>query len=519
MSAEDRLGVGRDGPAGAAEGRPSERADGIPLPPLGDVDPEDFRRAGHAVIDWIAGYLADPEVWPVLPSVEPGDLRAALPASPPDDPEPFERILSDFERLIPPATTHWNHPGFMAYFANTGSGPSILAEALSAALNANAMLWRTAPAATELERLTLDWLRQLLGLPAGFEGVINDTASTGTLCALVAAREAQSDLRIRRLGLAGRADLPPLRVYCSQEAHSSVDKAAIVMGVGESAVRRVGTDADLAMDVAALESAIADDLAKGVRPIAVVATVGTTSTGAIDPVPEIAEICQRHGLWLHVDAAYGGAAAVVPEHRSALRGADRADSVVVNPHKWLFVPLDCSALYSRRPAAFRAAFSLAPEYLRTTDPEGVDLMDYGIAMGRRFRALKLWFVLRRYGSRGIADRLREHIRLASLFASWVRADPAFECVAQPRFSLVVFRCKPLEGMTDADSDTFNEHILARVNDSGEVYLSHTRVGGRIAIRLAIGNAGTMEHHVARAWHLVRDAARAESERWRLGDGP
>lgn len=468
-----------------------------------DMPAEDFRRFGHAVVDRIATYLERTEDWRVFPLVEPGEVRASLPAAPPRDGEPFEAILADFDRLIVPATTHWNHPGFFAWFSITGSGPGILGEALAAALNVNAMLWRSGPAATELEEVTLDWLRQMLGLPEGLDGTINDTASSSTLYALAAARESLG-LGVREEGLAGRPDLPPLAVYCSAEAHSSVDKAALTLGLGTKGIRRIATDADLRMDPAALLSAIHADQARGIRPMAVVATTGTTSTTAVDPVPQIADICQAEDIWLHVDAAYGGAAAVMPELRWVLDGCERADSLVVNPHKWLFVPVDCSVLYTRRPEMLRGAFSLVPEYLRTRE-ETRNLMDYGVALGRRFRALKLWFVLRYFGTAGMAERLRGHLALAHLFASRVDGHPAFRRVAPTLLSVVVFRwVEP--GASPEEQDRLNEALLERVNASGEVFMSHTRVGGRYALRLAIGNLKTTERHVLRAWALLEEGA-------------
>jgi aromatic-L-amino-acid decarboxylase len=390
----------------------------------------------------------------------------------------------------------------------TGSAPGILAELLASALNVNAMVWRTGPAATELEALSLDWLRQLVGLPATFDGVINDSASTSTLYALAAAREATPGLDIRARGMAGRTDLPPLCVYCSQEAHSSVDKAALTLGFGMDGIRRIRTDDRFRLDVGELEAAIREDLAAGRRPVAVVATTGTTSTTAVDPVPAIADLCEEHGIWLHVDAAYGGAAAVLPEMRWVLEGAERADSIVINPHKWLFVPIDCSALYCRRPEVLRRAFSLVPPYLATPESDRArNLMDYGVALGRRFRALKLWFVLRYFGGEGIRDRLREHVRLARMLAESVDEAPDFERVAPTDFSVVVFRYAPA-GREAGDLDAINAAILERVNASGEVFLSHTVVRGSYALRVAVGNLRTREAHVLRAWRLILDAAAA-----------
>ena len=478
---------------------------------LGDMDPEAFHRYGHQVVDWITDYLAAPEAWPVLPRVQPGDVRAQLPASPPERPEPMTEILADFDRIIAPATTHWNHPGFFAYFSITGSGPGILGEALAAALNVNAMLWRTGPSATELEEVATDWLRQMMGLPEDFDGTINDTASSSTLYALAAAREAVPELRIREEGLAGRPELPRLRVYCSEEAHSSVDKAAITLGLGLDGVARIGTDAEFRMDVAALERAITEDRERGVRPLAVVATTGTTSTTSIDPVPAIADLCEREGLWLHVDAAYGGPVATIPERRDVLAGAERTDSLVVNPHKWLFTPADCSVLYTRRPDVLKRAFSLVPEYLKVPEGEEVkNLMDYGVALGRRFRALKLWFVLRYFGTEGVAARLREHIRLAADFASWVDDDEGFERLAPVPMSVVVFRSHPRGLDDEAALDDHNARLLERVNATGEVFLSHTRAKGKYALRLAIGNLRTTEAHVRRAWKLLRELAEEEA---------
>jgi aromatic-L-amino-acid/L-tryptophan decarboxylase len=478
-----------------------------PPPPPSDMSSAEFRKHGHAVIDWIADYLEKPDKWPVLPSVRPGEVRDGLPQSPPARGERMEAILEDFQRLIVPATTHWNHPAFMAYFANSSTAAGVLGEALTAALNVNAMLWRTSPAATELELLTLDWLRQMLGLPAGFFGIIADTASSNTLYALAAAREMHPKLHIREQGMVARADLAPIFIYCSEEAHSSVDKAVMTLGFGLNALKKISTDPRLRMDARELAAVVERDRRAGAVPLAVIATVGTTSTTAIDPVPEIAEICARHKMWLHVDASYGGTAAILPEMRHVLDGCGRADSLVVNPHKWLFTPMDCSALYTRHPDLLRRAFQHIPDYLVVGDgKDAINLMDYGIALGRRFRALKLWFVIRHFGVEGLSSLIREHIRIARRLSEWIDADPELERLADVQFSTVVFRHRP-PGMTGKKLDDHNARVLDKVNATREVYLSHTRVRGSYSLRIAIGNIHTTEAHVRRAFDLVREAGR------------
>jgi aromatic-L-amino-acid decarboxylase len=473
-------------------------------PHLGDLPPDEFRRSMHRVADIVADYLEHVGDYPVLPRIHPGDVRAALAPVPPRDPEPLDAVLDDYKRLIEPNVTHWNHPGFMAYFGITGSGPGILGEALAAGLNVNAMLWRTSPAATELEEVVTDWLRQMMGLPAPFRGHINDTASVSTFVALAAARDRAPGLEIRERGLAGRADVPPLVIYASEQAHSSVDKAVIALGLGLANLRKVPADAAFRMDPVALEALIAEDRARGRLPIAVVATAGTTSTTSVDPLQAIAAICRREAIWLHVDAAYGGGAAICPEFRPLFDGMEEADSVVMNPHKWLFTPVDCSVLLVREAAALRNAFSLVPEYLRT-DEEGVtNLMDYGIQLGRRFRALKLWMVIRAFGVSGLRDRIRFHCELARELAGWVRAEPGFEVVAPVPFSVVCLRLT--RGATGEEQDRLNERVLAEVNAAGPVFLSHTRLGGRLVLRVAIGNLRTERRHVAAAWELIRTAA-------------
>ncbi len=463
---------------------------------------DEIRETLHAAADWAADYLAGVERYPVLARVSPGEIAAGLPDSPPELGEPMERLLADFERIVLPGITHWNHPGFFAYFGISGSGPGVVAELLAAALNVNAMLWRTSPAATELEQRCLTWVAQLLGLPAGWFGEICDTASSATHWALAAARE-HADLDIRELGMAGRGDLPPLAIYASAEAHSSVDKAAIALGFGLHHVRRVAVDEAFRLRPDALREAVVRDLSDGLRPVAVVATVGTTSSTSIDPVEPIADICEEHGLWLHVDAAYGGSAAVVPSHRHVLGGCERADSLVVNPHKWLLTPIDCSLLYTRRKESLSRAFSLVPDYLATDDGDVVNLMDYGLSLGRRFRALKLWFVIRAYGRQGLADILGGHIRMASWLADRIREAPGWELMAPVPFSTICFRHLPAGA---GNPENHNRAIVERVNRGGEIFLSSTTLGGVFAIRLAIGNLATEPRHVERAWELLQEAA-------------
>ena len=474
-------------------------------PPLGPMPPDEFKRYGYQLIDWISDYLSHPETYPVLSRSAPGEVKTQLPASPPQQAEAMADILRDFENILLPGITHWNHPGFFAYFGITGSGPGILGELLSAALNVNAMLWRTSPAATELEELTLDWLRQMLGLSGGWEGVIMDTASVSSMVAIAAAREALN-LDIRQKGLAGRDDVPRLRLYISDQTHSSVEKGAITLGIGQENVIKIPSDDAFRMKPEALESAIQSDLAAGYKPFFVCATVGTTSTTSIDPVPAIAKIARQHRLWLHVDGAYGGMAAIAPEQRHILAGADGADSLVTNPHKWLFTPIDLSAFYTRRPEIVRQAFSILPEYLRSAEGDSgavKNYMDYGVQLGRRFRALKLWMVIRYFGAEGLAARIREHIRLARLFAGWVDESPVFEQLAPAPFSTVVFRACPPGLKDEIELEQLNQKILDAVNATGEVFLSHTKLRGKYALRLAIGNIRSDEFHVRRAWELLQ----------------
>jgi aromatic-L-amino-acid decarboxylase len=459
---------------------------------------DEFKQWGYRFVDWTADYLSHPERYAVLSQVKPGDIRRQLPPGPPESPESFDLILRDLDRIIVPGLTHWNHPAFLAYFPTTGSEPGIFGEMLTAAFNVNGMLWRTAPAATELEEHVLDWLRQMLGLPESFKGMICDTASMSTFHALAAAREAVSDTSgrsVRDDGICG-PDSSMLRIYASEQAHSSIEKCAMALGIGRRGLAKIGTDPEFRMDVRALEAAIDRDRHEGILPFAVVATVGTTSTTSVDPVGPIADVCAKNNLWLHVDAAYAGSAAIVPELRYVLNGCERADSFVANPHKWLLTPMDFSAMYCRRPDMLKRAFSLTPDYLRTTEGDSVtNTMDYTLQLGRRFRALKLWMIVRHYGVDGLRSVVREHIRLAKWFADMVERDSRFEIVAPVLFSTVCFR------LTAGDVET--QAMIDRVNASGRIFISHTTLNGKVTARLAIGNVRTTEEHIRSAWEIIR----------------
>jgi aromatic-L-amino-acid/L-tryptophan decarboxylase len=476
----------------------------------GDLDPELLRTHGGALLDWLATYLTPgpegAERFPVLAQTTPGAVRAALPTAPPQRAESLDSILGDVERLLIPATTHWNHPAFFAYFSISSSIPGILGELLAAGLDSNQMLWRTAPAATELEEVTLDWLRQLVGLRAPWFGQIVDTASVAVMHALACARE-RAGFDVRQRGLTGRSDVPALRVYCSAHTHSSVDKAMIALGLGLDNLVRIPVDAAYRVDVKAMRSAIATDVASGYRPIAIVGTVGTTSTSSIDAIPALADLAAETGCWLHVDGAYGGSAAIVPEMQYLMDGVDRADSLVINPHKWLFTPVDCTAFWVRDQALLKRAFSLVADYLVTPEADAVtNYMDYGVQLGRRFRSLKLWMVLRAFGADGLAERLRFHCELARDFAGMVHYAGDWEVVAPVPLALVVFRYAP-EGVDDATRDRWNLEIMSRVNAEGRSYLSHTVLNGRVVLRLAVGNLRTERRHVEQCWASLREAAR------------
>ena len=465
------------------------------------MTPDEFRRNGHEVVEWVARYMETVERYPVLSRVSPGSIRAALPASAPVSGEPFDAVLRDVDRVILPGITHWQSPSFFAYFPANASGSAILGELVAAGLGVQGMLWATSPACTELETHVLDWVADMLGLPQSFRstgaggGVIQDSASSATLCAMLAARERATGGLTNREG--ARA---PMTVYASSQAHSSVEKAARIAGIGSEHLRLIETDAQLMMKPGALAAAIDDDLAANRIPAMVVATVGTTSTMSVDPLPAIGEICARRDVWLHVDAAMAGTAAVCPEFRWIHEGLERADSYCFNPHKWMFTNFDCDAFYVADRRALVSALSVLPEYLRNPATESgavIDYRDWQIPLGRRFRSLKLWFVIRHYGVRGIQHHVREHVALASEFASWVAEDDRFQIAAPVTLNLVCFR---LRG-DDAD----NERLLGAVNDAG-IYLTHTKVNGRTALRMSIGGTLTERRHVEAAWELIRQAA-------------
>lgn len=455
---------------------------------------EEFRRYGHEVVDWMADYLEKIRDYPVLPAIKPGELVDCLPAAAPEKGESMGAILEDFEKSIVPAITHWNHPRFFAYFSTSASYPGILGEVLTAAMNTNGMVWKSCPAQNELEQVTLGWLRQWLGLPAEFFGIIHDTASTATMHAIAAARE-MVDPEARTRGHSRN-----LVMYTSEHAHSSVEKGGIALGVGQENIRKIPVDEAFRMRVDLLRDAMETDRQAGKKPFCVVPTVGTTSTSSIDPVQRVADLAEEYGAWLHVDAAYGGSAAVVPELRSILDGAERAHSLVVNPHKWLFTPIDLSVFYTRRPEILRRAFSLVPEYLKTAeDPRAVNYMDYGVPLGRRFRALKLWFVMRHYGHEGVANVIRTHIEYAQKLAGLIRADPDFEIAAPTPFALVCFRYR--------GSDDDNRRLLECINASGKAFLSHTVLNGQFVLRLAIGNIATTWEDLEEVWSLIKQSAK------------
>ncbi len=483
---------------------------------LNDMDAESFRAAAHAAVDIMADYLEGLGGRDVMPQIEPGSLRPLFPASPPEEPESMTAILADYRRLFEPNVTHWQHPRFLAYFASSASGPGIIGEMLTAVLNSNSMLWRTSPAGTELEQVVVDWMRQAVGLPADFDGLITDTASTSSLLALAAARQA-AGIDAAAMGLPGRDDVPQLRVYASEEAHSSIAKACMTLGLGRAGLMKIPTNDRFELRIDALEEAIAADRAAGIRPIALVGTIGTTSTTSSDPVARMAKIARREGMWLHVDAAYAGVVAAIPELRAPFEGWEEADSIVTNPHKWWFVPVDASILLTRRMPVLRDAFSLVPEYLRTLDRQGPirDYNEYTPTLGRRLRALKIWMHLRYFGLEGLRRRVVHHLEMAARLAAWVDADPDFQRMAPVPFSTVCLRYRPaaLAGREDEPDvarriDDLNVRLMDAVNRTGQAFLSHTKLNGRVAIRVAISNLRTVDSDLELVWEIVRREAAA-----------
>ena len=470
------------------------------------MTPDEFRRHAHAFADWMADYMAGVERYPVRAQTSPGDVAARLPEAPPEDAESMEAIFADFESIVMPGMTHWQHPSFFAYFPANASPPSVLAEMLTAALGAQGMVWQTSPAATELETRMMDWLRAMLGLPEGFAGVIQDTASAATLCALLTARERAAGWAVNRSGMDGAGGFA---AYCSAEAHSSVEKGVGIAGLGRDNLRAVPIDDDFAMVPAALDEAIRADRASGRRPACVVATLGTTGAGGFDPLRPIGEICERHGVWLHVDAAWAGSALVLPEARWMLDGIEFADSFVFNPHKWLFTNFDCSAYFVRDAKALVRTFEIMPEYLKTgVGDHAINYRDWGITLGRRFRALKLWFVIRSFGVEGLRARLRAHIALARAIAGEIDAAADFELLAPSRLGLFCFRYRPPGRHADAALDDLNQALVERLNANGALYLTHTRIGGAYAIRFCVGQTATERRHVDDAWRCIQETARS-----------
>lgn len=480
----------------------------------GDTPPEEFRKQLHELADWIADFRENIESLRVAPNEKPGAVRAQLPAQPPEKGEPFEKILNDVDRLIVPGMVHWSHPMFLGYFGWTTTAPGILGEIITAPLNVNAMTWRTCPAATELETVVIDWLRQWLGLPDEFGGVVYDTASVAIMHALAVARE-QAAPSTRKLGLTNR-DLPRFRIYTSDQAHSAAEKSAIALGIGEENVRRVPSDDEFRLEISRLCQMIAQDRQEGFRPLAVVATVGTTSSASVDPIPEIAKICQEEKMWLHIDGAYGGGFAMVPEYKWVRNGWEMADSIVINPHKTVFVPLDFSVLYVRDLERLRRVFTLVPEVLRGDTIEGEkNYMDYGIQLGRRFRALKAWVIWRSLGHEGIVSRLRDQIRLANLLANWIKSDNRFELAAPVSMGVVCFRF--VAGIGDAGPgsptpaaakklDNLNSELVERINASGRAYLTQTKLRRLTVMRIGLGNVLTTEEHLRKAWEIIQETA-------------
>ncbi len=468
------------------------------------MNTSEFRKHAHELVDWIADYLENNRKYPVKSQAEPGDIFKKIPESPPDDPEEFSRVMDDFRRIIIPGVTHWQHPSFMAYFPANSSPPSVLAEMLTATLGAQCMIWQTSPAAAELEERMMLWLREMTGLPSEFTGVIQDTASTATLCSILTAREKKSGFITNKSGI---IDASRLKVYCSTETHSSVDKAVRIAGLGSDNIRRVGVKRDFGMDPDELRKTIEADKAEGLDPLCIIATLGTTSSTAMDPLADIGKVAYEQGVWLHADAAYAGTALLIPEYRWMIDGIEYADSFVFNPHKWMFTNFDCSAYFVKDEAALIHTFEILPEYLKTSEASAVkNYRDWGIQLGRRFRALKLWFVIRSYGVEGLRSMIRNHLALAQGLLKKIEDHPDFEILAPMPLNLICFRFKPKGVSDETELERINSAILARINETGEVFLTHTKLDGRYAIRIVIGQTYVEQTDVDKAWSVIRESA-------------
>ncbi len=461
---------------------------------------KDFREFGYRFVDWVVDYLEKVEQYPIVPDIKPGEIKKRLPKSPPFRPEAMENVFRDFKEIVVPGLTHWQHPSWFAYFPATNSPPSILAELLTAGIGAQCMVWQTSPSATELEEVVIEWLRQMIGLPEGMKGVIQDTASTATLCALLSAREKATEFESNRMGIRKR-----LTIYTSEEAHSSVEKGVKIAGIGKENLRYILADENFAIIPSELERAITSDKENGFLPVCVVATLGTTSSAGVDSLSAVGRICKKHGVWLHVDAAYAGTASILPEKRWMMEGSEYVDSFVFNPHKWMLTNFDCSAYFVKEPQTLIKTFEIHPEYLKTdVDKEVKNFRDWGIQLGRRFRALKLWFVIRFYGVEGLQKIIREHIRLAQIFKEWVEADARFELMAPVHFSLVCFRLN--DGRSEEKLNELNRRLLEKINSTKRLFLTHTNLKGKYTIRMVVGSRTTEERHVREAWEIISSKA-------------
>lgn len=476
--------------------------DKLNIPPIGDMPVEDFSNSGYSLINWIADYLKKIEDYPVLPQIKYGDVKKNISENPPEKGETFDNILADIDSKIIPGITHWNHPDFMAYFNSTSCGPGILAELLSAGLNVNGMAWHTCPSATELEEMMMQWYRKIFNLPENFWGIVYDTASTSSMHAIASAREQLTHLKIREKGMAGRNDVPRLRIYASEHSHFSIDKSAVTLGFGLEGIRKIPVDENFRMIPIKLKEAIEEDKNNGWLPCCVVATVGTTSSTSVDNVDEIGTICNEENIWFHVDAAYAGTAAILPEMKWIFKGIEKADSLVINPHKWMFTPIDYSLYFTKKPEVLKRAFSLSAEYLSGEDEGETNFMDYGIQLGRRFRSLKPWFIIRYFGVKGLQNRIREHIRLAKMFAGWIEESEQFELAAPVHFGVVCFRTHPKKIKDENELNELNKKLIENINATGKLFLSHTILNGKYILRISISGLRTQKEHVKKAQEII-----------------